>query len=354
MSHSNIRTEKICLNCGTETTGRYCPACGQENIEPKQSLWHLINHFFSDVTHFDGKFFVTVKDLFRKPGFLSREYMMGRRASYLDPIRMYIFTSAIFFLITLSRVNVNDMFKEQEASTEVQKKPDLKTLLSDAETKQDSAEIRQAFQLLTKPHVKVDKDSTQHTGGVKVSLEKSDYLSVAAYDSTQKALPADQRDGWIRRKVTIKTIELNLRRKKEGVGLYKEMIGIFLHNFPKVLFISLPAFAFILKLLYVRRKTFYYVDHGIFSVHLFIFSFLIILALIAISTFKNYTGWHWLDWLFLIGVLYPIYYYYKAMRTFYGQGRGKTILKYILLFFMAFFVQLIIVVGAIMVTVYEA
>jgi len=81
LSKGRLRTEKICLNCGTEITDRFCPHCGQENIEPKQSVWHLINHFFSDITHFDGKFFITVKDLFAKPGFLSKEYMAGRRAS---------------------------------------------------------------------------------------------------------------------------------------------------------------------------------------------------------------------------------------------------------------------------------
>ncbi|HEX4852390.1 MAG TPA: DUF3667 domain-containing protein, partial [Puia sp.] len=92
MSHSKERSEKICLNCNATIYGRYCHVCGQQNIEPKQSVWHLITHFFYDITHFDGKFFVTLKDLLIKPGFLSREYMIGRRMSYLDPIRMYIFT----------------------------------------------------------------------------------------------------------------------------------------------------------------------------------------------------------------------------------------------------------------------
>jgi len=79
--------------------GRYCHVCGQENVEPKESFWHLLTHFFNDITHFDGKFFITLKDLLFKPGFLSKEYMIGRRASYLNPVRMYVFTSAIFFLL---------------------------------------------------------------------------------------------------------------------------------------------------------------------------------------------------------------------------------------------------------------
>ena len=101
MSHSKQRSEKVCLNCGAQLYDRYCHKCGQENVEPKQSLWHLIVHFFNDVTHFDGKFFSTMKLLLAKPGFLSKEWVAGRRASYLDPVRMYIFISTVFFIVML-------------------------------------------------------------------------------------------------------------------------------------------------------------------------------------------------------------------------------------------------------------
>lgn len=102
MSHLHERKEKICLNCNAELIDRYCHHCGQENVEPKETVWHLVQHFFNDITHFDGKFFASVKYLLRRPGFLSKEYMVGRRASYLNPIRMYVFSSAIFFLLLFS------------------------------------------------------------------------------------------------------------------------------------------------------------------------------------------------------------------------------------------------------------
>ncbi|MEO5592529.1 MAG: DUF3667 domain-containing protein, partial [Chitinophagaceae bacterium] len=82
--------------------GRYCANCGQENTEPKETVLTLVSHFFNDITHFDGKFFSTVKYLITKPGFLSSEYIKGRRAGYLHPIRMYVFTSAFFFIIFFS------------------------------------------------------------------------------------------------------------------------------------------------------------------------------------------------------------------------------------------------------------
>ena len=114
MSHSPERKEKNCLNCGTIVHGRFCHICGQENTEPKETFFGMVAHFFKDITHFDGKFFTTLKDLLFKPGFLSVEYMKGRRMSYLNPVRMYVFTSAIFFLIFFSLIKPKGAFKITE------------------------------------------------------------------------------------------------------------------------------------------------------------------------------------------------------------------------------------------------
>ena len=99
LSRHHLRHDKTCLNCGTIVGERYCTHCGQENTEPKESIGHLIGHFFADITHFDSQIFTTLKDLILRPGFLTREYAAGRRVKYLNPIRMYIFISAIFFLV---------------------------------------------------------------------------------------------------------------------------------------------------------------------------------------------------------------------------------------------------------------
>jgi hypothetical protein len=108
LSHLPQRKEKDCLNCGTQVIGSFCHKCGQENIYPKESAWQLVSHFFRDITHFDGKFFTTLKFLILKPGFLSKEYIIGRRASYVNPVRMYLFTSALFFLIFFSIYKIDE------------------------------------------------------------------------------------------------------------------------------------------------------------------------------------------------------------------------------------------------------
>jgi RNA polymerase subunit RPABC4/transcription elongation factor Spt4 len=353
VSHGKIRTEKVCLNCGSETTGRYCSACGQENIEPKQTVWHLVQHFFSDITHFDGKFFVTVKDLFAKPGFLSSEYMIGRRASYLDPIRMYIFTSAFFFLIFFSLFDVKQMHVGKDLNKEVRNDPDFRALVSKAKTTRDSLEILREYHAATSSIVKITTDSSQITPGIHTRIP-GNYASVKQYDSVQKTLPLTGRDGWVKRRVEIRKIEITERYKKEGNDLIRDMINHFMHEFPKALFISLPAFALILKLLYIRHKRFFYTDHGIFSIHLYIFSFLVLLVFFGINGLTKTTGWSILGWLEAAVLIYPLIYYYKAMRRFYSQSRAKTILKYLLLFIFSFIVQIIILAGFILFTVLEA
>ena len=154
MSHSKERAEKICLNCSTELNGRFCHICGQENLEPKESVWSLISHFFYDITHFDGKFFSTLKYLVRKPGFLSREFINGRRASYLNPIKMYVFTSALFFIIFYSMFDVNKMnigIKDKRVtadSARVKLERAKSVALQSAKTHDDSLKILDGFRFI--------------------------------------------------------------------------------------------------------------------------------------------------------------------------------------------------------------
>lgn len=121
LSHLNERKQKNCLNCNAQTYGKYCHICGQENLEPYESVWHLITHFFNDITHFDGKFFSTLGLLITKPGFLSSEYQRGRRSNYLNPVRMYVFTSFIFFFVFFSTVHIDEkMFNNPLSTTMIQ------------------------------------------------------------------------------------------------------------------------------------------------------------------------------------------------------------------------------------------
>lgn len=329
MSRLRERQQKNCLNCHTEVQGRYCHVCGQENIEPKESVWQLVTHFFQDITHFDGKFFSTVKYLVIKPGFLSKEYMNGRRASYVNPIRMYIFTSAFFFLIFFT------FFKTDKINMENGTTINKKTLGEIA--KMDSvafADFTRAVNLENdkdnnKPMTRaefaayVDTVFTSSKGGL-ISVK---YKTRQEYDSVLKA---GKGDNWFQRKFMYKMIDLNNKYKGRNLDAFRDFKELLLHSLPQLLFLSLPLLALLLKLVYIRRKEFYYVSHGIFSLHLYIFVFIALLLVFSLNSLHTMLGWSVINWVLFFLYLGLFFYEYKAMRNFYKQRRAKTIFKFIL------------------------
>jgi hypothetical protein len=350
VSHLKERKEKICLNCRAELHGLYCHLCGQANTEPKESAWHLVTHFFYDITHFDGKFFTTLKDLIGRPGFLSREYMLGRRASYLNPVRMYVFTSAFFFIIFFSIFNVDRLQIVPPRPTKIDSALNLRNIrkeaLKDADNKEDSQLLNKALGNLSDTLL-VSADSSDKTPFVvhsKFDEDLNPFTSVEQYDSMQKSLIPSKRDGFIKHMFKRKAIELKIKYKNNGKEFFKEMSASFLHQLPKMLFISLPIVALLLQLLYVRRHQFFYVDHCIFIIHLYIFYFILLLFWFGLREMRQVWGWSWLGSLTLPIFLFSQYYYYRAMYIFYKQGWFKTFLKYILLNMLSFIVFLFLFV----------
>lgn len=352
MSHLKERKEKNCLNCNAQVQGKYCHICGQENIEPKENAWHLVTHFFNDITHFDGKFFSTLKLLMTKPGYLSNEYLVGRRTSYLNPIRMYIFTSAIFFLIFFSTTHIDTMdIEEKRTAAEIMaalKRAEAKNVKAIAE--QDDSLLIQVFRnrlLDIRNDIKtLEKDSTNlsnlttRNSNMGFNIGTANYSTVQQYDSAQKMMPAKERDGWLAQLFMRRT--LSVKEKYKDRSIQNVLMNKFLHLFPQMLFISLPLFALLLKLLYFRRKQFYYVNHGIFSIHFYIFSFITILIVMGINRLEEWTYWGSLN--VFIGVIIAgiFFYLYKAMRSFYQQRRAKTIVKFLLLNLSALFMFLLL------------
>jgi hypothetical protein len=334
VSHVPQRKEKDCLNCGTTVMGRFCHVCGQENVEPKETFWHMVTHFFYDITHFDSNFFHTVHHLILRPGFLSKEYMSGRRVKYLHPVRMYVFTSAIFFLLFFS------WFKPEESMNKSIDKPlDAKERADYIETlkeklKKDTGNVRLKLRLAlftdTTKQLTVKDIIESEQRGVRINFTNTDYKSIKEYDSLQEKLPSDKQDGWFKRRFIKKEIDINERYKENPQETMNKLSESILHRLPYMLFVSLPLFALILKLVYVRRKQFYYADHGVFTIHIYIFTFLLLIAVFGFSALRNATGWGFID--FIITALFIIlfFYLYKAMRNFYGQRRGKTFIKFVI------------------------
>ena len=225
MAHGKLRTAKNCLNCNAEVKGRFCSVCGQENIEPKETFWNLVSHFLYDLFHYDGKVLSSLKALAFKPGFLTHEYVRGRRTSYLHPIRLYIFISAVFFIIFISFIvgdktilneNVKQLSDQQQGA--IQKTIDqLKDTLSKTSDTIKKQNIQQEIVALQKlpdffsskeissflpANVKLDSadikeiDSSKNTG---LNITGNTPASLDEYNKQQAKLSPEKKDGWFQR-----------------------------------------------------------------------------------------------------------------------------------------------------------
>jgi hypothetical protein len=398
VSHYHERSEKNCLNCGTLVEGRYCQNCGQENIEPKESFLGLLTHFIYDITHFDGKFFSTLKWLVARPGFLSKEFISGRRNSYLHPIRMYVFTSAFFFLVFFTLFNAGNIVKTNEEEPSLKRAQLVaarENLAASSETTNDSiarvvskklaADIDKEIGTIDsqfKAAVMIDsikksaagktqknvKDSLEgkglkfrHTpigeeaGNAFIKIDSSDkedfttgdfdYTSVLAYQRMQQALPKDKRDGWLKKTFNTRLIALlEQNKEKKQYEYLRAFVENLLHSFPKMLFVSLPIFALLLQLLYRSRKDLLYSDHAIFAIHLYCATFIFLLTWFGIGELYNLSHWGIIRLISVLMILLIFFYEYKGMRYFYNQGRGKTIVKFIILNIMSLLVMIFLLI----------
>jgi len=305
MSHLKERIAKDCLNCGTQVVGRFCQQCGQENVEVKESFLQLVRHFLEDLTHFDGKLWKTIKLLLFKPGSLTKLYMEGKRASYIHPIRMYLFVSAVFFLFMFTD-DVPVSPEGQKSTTEV--------------PKDFASGFKEGFD------VELNNDTVK-------------YKTIAAYNAAQQKLPESKRDQWLDAIVKKKGIELNEKYQGDKFKIGKALIEKFEHYFSRMLYISLPIFAFFIWVLYQSNKHHFFVDHVIFSIHIYcafyIILFIVNMSSIVIDYFSNNSS----GIIGFIAALTLFFYLYKSLKNHFGQSRKKTVLKFIILNILTLFLM---------------
>jgi hypothetical protein len=98
---SSVVTELTdCLNCGTPLEGAFCSKCGQKAGNPNPTFHHLLHELGHELLHVDGRLWSSLRLLFTRPGFLTREYIAGHRAPYLTPLRLYLICSVVFFAVS--------------------------------------------------------------------------------------------------------------------------------------------------------------------------------------------------------------------------------------------------------------
>src|SRR5215813_8096009 len=86
-----------CENCGAELQGHWCAQCGQPAIDYRRSFRHVIADLLDEFLNWDSKFFATIALLILKPWRLTNEFLAGKRVRYVNPLRLYLLASILFF-----------------------------------------------------------------------------------------------------------------------------------------------------------------------------------------------------------------------------------------------------------------
>jgi hypothetical protein len=319
MSHLKERIEKDCLNCGTNVQGRFCQQCGQENVEVKESFLQLIKHFLADLTHFDGKLWKTLKFLLFQPGKLTQFYMDGKRAAYIHPIRMYLFISAVFFLF---------MF-----TGDVPDRPE--DIPANATPKADFASgLSEGFKL------NIGEDSVN-------------FKTIAEYNAAQQKLPVSKRANWIESSIEKKSIEINQKYNRDKFKIGKALLEQFEHYFSRMLYISLPIFSLFLWVLYRRNNNHYFVDHLIFSIHIYCSFFIFLFVVKLINIISELLFKKTFDLVLLVTPMILFYYSYKALRNHYNQSRAKTLLKFFILNILTMLLMVVLMTAFILLSLFN-
>lgn len=338
MSRSPLRKDKTCLNCNYVVENRFCPHCGQENTDTRKTFHHLFVHFFEDLTHYENSFWKTIRNLFFKPAALTKEYLSGKRLSYLAPVRLYIFISFVTFFLIFVFPNgdgsVDDYVNANQTKTVTITDANGKThdsLISSKKVKIADLLANQEKQKLT--------NAEANEG-----LFNMGYKNLRELDSLQKFGPEEEKLSDWEYDLVKKTLLVKAKySEKELMEKFFEQIK---HNFPKTLFIYMPIFAFILWLFH-GKKRWYYFDHGIFTLHYFSFLLLITLVLFffrkimgcfvdnGFTSFINYAvnG---------AGYIWMFYYFFPAHHRFYGETRIISFLKSIAMFVINMILMLIV------------
>ncbi len=102
MSNQLLLEQHVCKSCEHAFSGLYCNLCGEKIIEPKDRQFRtFLASVLIATSVVDNKFIKSLWSTIINPGFLSREYVDGRRINYMRPLQMFFILNVTYFLFPI-------------------------------------------------------------------------------------------------------------------------------------------------------------------------------------------------------------------------------------------------------------
>ncbi|MEO3879684.1 DUF3667 domain-containing protein [Rheinheimera fenheensis] len=284
MNNNMDTLARQCDNCFTILQGDFCHQCGQEKKSYIRNVSGVVTEFFGEFSNWDTRVWRTLLPLWFRPGYLSRRYVDGHRVPYVPPLRLYLFTSIIAFLL-------------------------LAKLLPD-----NGANINNANEEL--PSV---------VSGEPVSPEqfKQELFSQMQTEAKEQGMA-----------LPLLSTETNSEFERKIAQLSanpKQAINKFFSLAPQMMLLLLPLFALLLKLVYVRSGR-YYMEHLIVALHSHSFILQFSVLYLALELLAQSVSLAWLSqsvkWLANGVLLWMPVYLMLCQKYYYRQSWGKTLIKF--------------------------
>jgi hypothetical protein len=319
-----------CENCGSQLSGKYCSVCGQPAIDYRRSFRHVIVDVLDSFLNWDSKFFATIGLLITRPWRLTNEFLSGRRVRYLHPGRLYLLASILFFFAVtfwVKSAHLHPKTLTPGARAEIEADLDKERL-----TPKQRANIEKALKILPpetagkieraiKPKETPTETLKTTDASDKELEEKEPNRPFLEFENNSPSPPPNEFENWIE------------SRAKEKLGEHGTNLQLFLitmiSNLPYMVLCCIPLFAFVLKILYLRKRVFY-IDHLVYALHIHTFAYLAIMLIVLATMGLNRTmpgllaGW-------IVGILWAIFamQIFLSIRRVYRQSWFVSIFKFI-------------------------
>jgi len=322
-----------CQNCGHpfQAQEKFCPYCGQKR-QHLQSVWEMLEEFFSNLLSYDSKFYRSLLPFLFRPGFLTTEFIAGRRQRYVHPMRLYLVVSLLFFLtiggnldeiahsrnaqaMSFSLLGSRDFYNISACQDSIVLYLSQGDSDSSARIKKQLYKIAAYQDSIAQEVQRLQERPEPYNFSSAVFMAKAKNISNP--DSLMQATGLS--DNFFNKLMAKQSLRLAQTNASE----------LMVYAFSKISTITIlmvPVLAFILKLLYWRRKR-RYTEHLIFGLHLHAFIFLLImLSLVVINWLSLSKALQ--EQIGLGAVLVFLVYVYAALWRVYRQGWFKTFVKF--------------------------